>query len=197
MRLSIGGIVLAFFASDLFGLEARNIRFRHITAEDGLAQSTVHAIVQDREGLMWFGTQEGLSRHDGYEFTTFSRDIGDSASRWVRTMHEDRNGVLWVGTDGGLHRFDRATSEFVSYENDPTNPASLSHNRVRVIYEDRDGSLWLGTEGGGLNRFDRESETFTRFNHNPSNPTSLSNDYVRSVVQDTDGALWVGTEGGG
>jgi diguanylate cyclase (GGDEF)-like protein len=201
MRLSIfSAAVVALSTTPLFGLEARNIRFRHITPEDGLSQSTVHAIVQDREGFMWFGTQEGLNRYDGYEFRTFSPDPGDSGSRSmpiVRALHEDRGGVLWVGTDGGLHRFDRTTSKFVRYENDPTNPMSLSNNRVRVIYEDRDGSLWLGTEGGGLNRFDRGSETFTRFNHNPSNPTSLSNDYIRSVVQDTDGALWVATEGGG
>jgi sugar lactone lactonase YvrE len=193
-------IVLALSAPPLFGLEARNIRFRHITPEDGLSQATVHAIVQDRDGLMWFGTQEGLNRYDGYEFETFSPDPDDSGSRsmpYVRALHEDRNGVLWVGTDDGLHRFDRETSEFVRYENDPTNPTSLSNNRVRVIYEDRDGSLWLGTEGGGLNHFDRAKEVFTRFNHNPSNPTSLSNDYIRSVVQDRDGALWVGTEGGG
>ena len=200
MRLSFGAMVLALSTSNLFGLEARNIRFRHITAEDGLSQSTVHALVQDRDGLMWFGTQEGLNRYDGYEFKTFNTDPDASDSRsmpYVRALHEDRNGVLWVGTDDGLHRFDRETSEFVRYENDPTNPTSLSNNRVRVIYEDRDGSLWLGTEGGGLNHFDRAKEVFTRFNHNPSNPTSLSDDYIRSVVQDRDGALWVGTEGGG
>jgi diguanylate cyclase (GGDEF)-like protein len=193
-------IALALAASNLEGIEARNIRFRHITPEDGLSQSTVHAIVQDREGFMWFGTQEGLNRYDGYEFQAFSSSAADASSRSlpiVRALHEDRTGVLWVGTDDGLHRFDRSTSKFVRYENDPTNPLSLSSNRIRVIYEDRDGSLWLGTEGGGLNRFDRERETFTRFNHNPSNPTSLRSDYIRSVVQDRDGALWVGTEGGG
>jgi diguanylate cyclase (GGDEF)-like protein len=193
-------MLLTCCASNLLALEARNIRFRQLTPEDGLSQSTVHAIVQDREGFMWFGTQEGLNRYDGYEFKTFSPDPEDSGSRSmpiVRALLEDGSGILWVGTDDGLHRFDRSSSEFVRYENDPTNPSSLSNNRIRVIYEDRNGSLWLGTEGGGLNRFDRESETFTRFNHNPSNPTSLSNDYIRSVVQDEDGALWVGTEGGG
>jgi diguanylate cyclase (GGDEF)-like protein len=179
-------------------MEARNIRFRHITPEDGLSQSTVHAIVQDREGLMWFGTQEGLNRFDGYEFKTFSPDSGHTKTLpIVRALHEDRNGALWVATDGGLHRFDRATSRFVKYENDPTNPSSLSSNRIRVLFEDRDGALWVGTEGGGLNRFDRQTQTFTRFNHNPSNPTSLKSDYIRSLAQDREGALWVGTEGGG
>jgi diguanylate cyclase (GGDEF)-like protein len=196
----MGAIVLALVASDLFGLEARNVRFRHITPEDGLSQSTVHAIVQDRDGLMWFGTQEGLNRYDGYKIETFSPDPDEDGSRTMpilRALHEDRRGVLWVGTDDGLHRFDRSASKFVRYENDPTNPESLSNNRIRVIYEDREGSLWIGTEGGGLNRFDREVGTFVRFNHNPSNPTSLRSDYIRSVVQDEDGALWVGTEGGG
>jgi diguanylate cyclase (GGDEF)-like protein len=182
------------------GMEPRNLRFRHITPEDGLSQSTVHAIVQDREGLMWFGTQEGINRYDGYELKTFGPDSGDNGSKSfpiVRALHEDREGVLWVGTDGGLHRFDRATSRFLKYENDPTNPSSLSNNRIRVIFEDRDGAVWVGTEGGGLNRFDSGTRTFTRFNHNPSNPTSLKSDYIRSIAQDRDGSLWVGTEGGG
>ncbi len=191
---------LTLAASPAFGLEARNIRFRSITPEDGLSQSTVHAILQDREGFMWFGTQEGPNRYDGYEFKTFGPEVGDAGSKTlpiVRALHEDRSGVIWMGTDGGLHRYDRATSTFVRYENDPTNPLSLSNNRIRVIFEDRDGGLWLGTEGGGLNRFDSATQTFTRFNHNPSNPTSLKSDYIRSLAQDRDGALWVGTEGGG
>jgi diguanylate cyclase (GGDEF)-like protein len=192
--------VLAFSSSPVLATDARNIRFRHITPEDGLSQSSVLAIVQDREGLMWFGTQEGLNRYDGYQFKTFSPDPGTTpggSMPIVRALLEDREGVLWVGTDDGLHRFDRSSSKFARFENDPTNPMSLSNNRVRVIYEDSAGSLWIGTEGGGLNRFDPRSKTFTRFNHNPSNPASLSNDYIRSVIQDREGALWVATDSGG
>jgi diguanylate cyclase (GGDEF)-like protein len=191
----------ALAATTLQAMEARNIRFRHITPQDGLSQETLYAILQDRDGLMWFATQEGLNRYDGYEFTTFKSDPLDPSALsqpMVRTLYEDREGVMWIGTDsGGLNRFDRATQTFARYQNDPTNPVSLSNNQIRVIYEDRAGSLWVGTDGGGLNRFDRESGTFTRFNHNPSDPASLSNDHIRAIFQDRDGTLWVGTHGGG
>jgi diguanylate cyclase (GGDEF)-like protein len=188
-------------ARESSALEAKNVRFRHLTLENGLSQDTVLAVVQDRDGLMWFGTQEGLNRYDGYEFTAFKPDPEDAGSLsypLVRTLFEDQDGALWVGTDGGgLNRFDRSTQKFERFANDPTNPRSLSSNRIRVIYGDRDGSLWIGTEGGGLNRFDRATRSFSRFTHNPSNPSSLSNDHIRSLYQGRDGSLWVGTDGGG
>jgi diguanylate cyclase (GGDEF)-like protein len=188
-------------ASSLFALEARNIRFRHLSPQDGLSQETVLGIVQDHDGLMWFATQEGLNRYDGYEFKVFKPDLEDRGSLsypFVRTIFEDHEGLLWVGTDGGgLDRFDRLTRSFIHFKNDPANPGSLSNDHIRVVYEDGQHSLWVGTEGGGLNRFDRDTGTFTRFSHNPSNPASLSNDHVRTLVQDEDGALWVGTDRGG
>jgi diguanylate cyclase (GGDEF)-like protein len=204
------GLARAFFASlllfalgpyQLEALEHKNLRFRHISLKEGLSQGVVLSIVQDRSGLMWFGTQEGLNRYDGYQFTTFAPDPNDPTSLLhasVRTVFEDRAGDIWVGTDGGgLSRFDRTTESFTHFTNDLANPASLSNNQVRVIYEDRAGTLWIGTDGGGLNELDRASETFTRFNHNPSNPFSLSHDQIRTIFEDRDGALWVGTTGGG
>src|SRR5262245_65527871 len=69
--------MIALAATPLFAIEARNIRFRHITPEDGLSQSTVHAIVQDREGFMWFGTQEGLNRYGCFEVRTLLSETID------------------------------------------------------------------------------------------------------------------------
>lgn len=201
-RVLLGSLCLfVAVASNLWAVETRNIRFRHLSPQDGLSQETVLGIVQDDDGLMWFATQEGLNRYDGYEFKVFKPDPEDPRSLsypFVRTIFMDHEGVLWVGTDGGgLNRYDRATRGFVRYRNDPANPASLSNDHIRVIYEDRQHSLWIGTEGGGLNRYDRDTGNFTRFSHNPSNPASLANDHVRTLVQDQDGALWVGTDRGG
>ncbi len=181
--------------------ERRNIQFRHISLEEGLSEATVNATLQDRKGFMWFGTQAGLNRYDGYHFTVFAHDADDPDSLshdFVRALYEDRDGFIWVGTDGGgLDRFDPATSTFSHYRHDSRDPGSLSNDRVRVIVQDPSGSLWLGTDGGGVNRLDPSTGVFERIRHDPSDPSGLSSDYVRDLHLDREGHLWIGTDGGG
>ena len=161
----------------------------------------VHAIVQSSRGLLWFGTQDGLNRYDGYQITIFNHDPRDPTSLsdgWIWSLFEDSLGNLWIGTDGGgLNRFLPDREAFERFVSDPSDPSSLSHDHIRVIYEDTAGMLWIGTDDGGLNRLDPATRRFTRFAHDPSNPASLSNDRVRTITEDASGALWVSTDGGG
>ena len=188
------------------GLRARraqdnDIRFERISLEQGLSQSVVLCILQDSRGFMWFGTQDGLNRYDGYEFTVYKHDPENPNSlsdNFVQAIYKDQSGALWIGTNGrGLDRFDRGTEQFTHYPNDPDDPHSLSNNDVQTIYEDQSGVLWIGTNGGGLNRFDRETEQFVRYQNNPNDPHSLSNNSVLSIYKDREGVLWIGTYGGG
>lgn len=183
-------------ASDL----GQQVRFDHLSLEEGLPQSVVQCILQDRHGFMWFGTQDGLIRYDGYEFKVYRYDPGDPHSlsnSLIQALYEDRQGAIWVGTSGGgLDRFDRQTERFIHYRNDPTDPTSLSHNNVNTIYEDSAGALWVGTTGG-LNQLDRETDRFTRYLHDANDPHSLSYNAVLAILQDNTGALWVGTTGPG
>jgi len=136
----------------------RMFTFEHLTMEEGLSHDVVEAICQDRQGFMWFGTQAGLDRYDGYTIKTYRHDPNDPhslSSNTGRALYEDRAGNLWVGThDGGLDRFDPASGGFIHYRNDPTDPHSLSENSVWSIYEDRQGVLWVGTMSQGFNSFE-------------------------------------------
>ena len=89
------------------------ISFSRISVQDGLSQAAVQAIAQDRSGYMWFGTQEGLNRFDGYRFTHFLRRPNEPNSlshNWIYALLSDRDGYLWVGTkSGGLDRLDPET----------------------------------------------------------------------------------------
>ncbi len=180
---------------------APDIRFEHLTNRDGLSQNTVFAIVQDRQGFMWFGTKVGLNRYDGYGFRVFTHDpfATDTMSEaFVRTIIEDQTGKLWIGTNlGGLNCFNPVTETFSHYRHDPDDPTSLSHDDVRAIHQDRSGTLWVGTQGGGLNRFDPNSGTFVHYRPDPQDPASLSHDDVRTIAEDNSGALWIGTNGRG
>jgi two-component system sensor histidine kinase ChiS len=184
-----------------------DVRFERISLEQGLSQSVVLCMLQDSQGFMWFGTQDGLNRYDGYDFVVYKHDPEDPHSLsdgFVRSIYEDRSGALWIGTNtGGLDRLDRegapgaGAEQFTHYQNDPDDPHSLSNDNVQSIYEDRAGVLWVGTLGGGLNRFDREAEQFTHYQNDPNDPHSLSNNSVSSIYEDQAGVLWVGTNGGG
>lgn len=179
--------------------QGKTLRFRRLSIEQGLSQSSVLCSLQDSRGFMWFGTEEGLNRYDGNSFAFFMFDRENPASlsnNSVWAIHEDRQGFLWVGTLDGLNRFDRRMETFTRYRNDPRNPRTLSNNVVRAIFEDSGGVLWVGTEGGGLDRFDRETGAFRAYRHDPGDPGTLSSDSVFSLVEEKPGVLWIGTGDG-
>ncbi len=194
--MSLGAILLIVLSP----LAAQEIKFKHLSIEDGLSQSTIHCVLQDHRGFMWFGTQDGLNCYDGYRFTVYRPDPADSNSisdNYVRTLFEDSRGRLWIGTDGGgLNVFDSKTKTFSVFKNNPKDSTSLSVNIVWSIYEDRSGRLWIGTDGGGLNLFDDKTKKFIAFKNDPRNPASLSDNTVTSIYEDHSGQLWIGTGDG-
>ena len=82
--------------------------FKNLSVQNGLSQNTVNAILQDRQGFMWFGTSDGLNRFDGKNFKIFRHIPKDSTSlgnNIVRTIFEDERQNLWVGTNRGIYIF--------------------------------------------------------------------------------------------
>jgi ligand-binding sensor domain-containing protein len=97
----------------------RSVQFTQITRSDGLSQSAIHAIMQDSNGYMWLGTQEGLNRYDGYEMVVYENDVTDRDSLshdWIWSLFSDQQGNVWVGTNGGgLNRFDARQNRFTRF----------------------------------------------------------------------------------
>jgi ligand-binding sensor domain-containing protein/serine phosphatase RsbU (regulator of sigma subunit) len=182
--------------------QPHGIEFERLSLEQGLSQSVVTCILQDRQGFLWFGTMDGLNKYDGYGFTVYKHDAEDSNSlsdNCITAICEDRFGMLWIGTRDGLNRFDRITERFARYWHDPANPRSLSHNTITAICEDRvnaENWLWVGTGEGGLDLFDRKTESVSHYQLDTTNSNSLSSNRVRAIHVDRTGAVWVGTYGG-
>ena len=198
----MAGIALLAGAMPAFVYAAADmsVRFRHVSRDDGLSQAYVYAIAQDQQGFLWFGTQEGLNRYDGYELRVFGHDPADDGSIPEDTIYAllvTRDGVLWVGTDGGgLAHYDSDAERFYTFRSVAESDESLSSNRIRVLYEDAAGTLWIGTDGGGLNSLDRSTGEFVHWLPDDRDERSDGAEAIWSLAEDSRGGLWVGTESG-
>lgn len=181
-------------------VNAQELKFSHIGSDQGLSQAVANDIFQDKQGFMWFATQEGLNKYDGYTFTIYKNDPNDSSSianGYLNTIIQDVNGKYWIGTNGGgADMLDDLSGKFSHYAHQEKDPKSISNNFVRTIFEDRDQQLWFGTEKG-LNLLDRKTNTFTRFLHDSDNVNSISGNIINDIFQDRAGNLWIGTQDGG
>ena len=180
------------------------LRFARISVEHGLSHSTVNCILQDSKGFMWFGTDDGLNKYDGYSFTVYRHNQDDPRSlsrNQVWSLFEDASGVLWVGTyGGGLNRFDRDTGQFARYDAEDfqniTDEPEEFRNVVWAIDEHPAGVLWIATYGGGLVRFDLEMERFTSYAPDPADPEFWGHEWIAAMFIDQSGLLWIGTGAG-
>lgn len=179
--------------------QADTPRFETISTEQGLSQSTVHAILQDQQGFMWFGTEGGLNKFDGYSFTVYKHDPDNSQSlsdNLIQSMYEDRDGLLWIGTSVGLDRFDPKNGTFLHYPQDFTGSPDLSGQLIPVIFQAQSGILWVGINGGGLAALNLTTNQFTIYKHSPEDPQSLSSNSIDTIYEDQSGELWIGTDAG-
>lgn len=196
-------LIVTFLLGHVTQLTAQSIavKFDQIGLEQGLSQSSVFAIAQDKQGFMWFGTQDGLNRYDGYSMTVFKNNPVDSNSisdNAIWTLLCDQRGDLWIGTErGGLNRYVPAENRFYRYLHNKHDPGSLSENTVIFLYEDSQGVIWVGTRHKGLNRFDASRGIFTRFLFGSRDTIDSGALSVRAMYQDSNKNLWVGTRGYG
>ncbi len=146
---------------------------------------------------MWFGSQYGLNRYDGYKFKVFKHEPGNRNSLsgvFIYSLFKDRSGSLWIGCEEFLDKFDPVTDTFTHYRID-TADAQGETVPVTNISQDHTSMLWLSTVRG-LVRFDPSTGRIIRYRHDPNNPSSLSSDQIRTTGEDREGAFWVGTSEG-
>lgn len=176
-------------------VRGRDLRFNTISNR-GLSQTRVAHIVQDDRGFLWFGTQYGLNRYDGYESRVFAHrpEVAESpAGVYVSALHFDRNGVLWLASGPALDRFDAARERFTHLRLQVA--GGLPEPAINHITSDPLGRLWLSTNDG-LRRLDPASGAVARFAHTADDPASIGNNDIRSTGFDRSGHLWVGHSSG-
>ncbi len=173
-------------AAPLLGTPADWATLRHDTwdTDDGLPQSTVACMVQDRQGFLWIGTQEGLTRFDGLRFTIFDR--GNSPQlrhNSITELLEDPAGGLWVGTQEGLHHFQ--DGRWIAIPDPPNHPVGS----VEEIVLAPEGDLWIASRRGVFHYQEGQFTVYTT-------AMGLLHEEVFSLHLDFQGTLWIGTRTG-
>ncbi|MCB1042874.1 MAG: GHKL domain-containing protein [Acidobacteria bacterium] len=184
-------MIIVWFALNFSGIPLEHMRFSTPPAEVNARLLNVSCVKQDRIGYLWFGSQDGLWRYDGYQLMGFRHDRRDPnslADNWVKGLAEDPQGNLWIACrEGMLSRLDPYRTEFKHY---PLQPEGV---RIETMIQDKSGQLWLGCERG-LSRFDPDTETFHWYEHGHSLPNDA---LTLSVLEDKQGRIWAGYGGGG
>ena len=174
--------------------QAEKLPLKIYTAADGLAHNSVNQIVRDSGGYLWFGTSEGLSRFDGYEFHSYGRRDG-LPHRVVNDVLETRSGELWIATAGGLCRYApkrQGNQRFRVYAGSDDRASHLN-----VLLEDSRGGIWCGTDAGlfRLERRPGQTEPVLR-SIDLGMPPDWDDQVVNALLRDPRGDLWAGTSSG-
>ncbi|HTE50828.1 MAG TPA: two-component regulator propeller domain-containing protein [Kofleriaceae bacterium] len=181
------------------------MRFRHLSTTDGLPQSHVTAIAQDRVGFLWFGTQGGVARYDGTEFKVYQHRVNGPSflpSSYVTALAVDGQGLLWIGTEEGLVSYDVTRDVFQPLATPPGAAGAAATTAAADDPESTGGvtalhaegtSLWVGYGDGSVDRID----TVTRAAAPVVRPASGGSATIGAIARDKDGGLWIGTLGDG
>ncbi len=175
---------------------AQEIRFDHISTEDGLSQDIVNGIIQDRQGFMWFGTEDGLNRYDGYGIHVYKHNASDSFSisdNWITVLFVDREGRLWIGTNAGLNLYDARRDRFIRMRHENDSPSPDNPQLIMAVIQDSSGTIWAVT-GDGIHRLDQRASLLIeprRGVHQSETATTAT-----QLLVDRRGVLWAGTTNG-
>ncbi|HEY1164608.1 MAG TPA: two-component regulator propeller domain-containing protein, partial [Chitinophaga sp.] len=168
-----------------------DLNFVNFSSKDGLSSNTVTAILKDRYGYMWFGTDDGLNKFDGVNFTVYRHKEGDTASigaNSILALHEDKSGNLWVGTTATLSQYNRDKDCFINYQ-------LTSNNTARAIFRDHQGDLWIGSYAG-LFKFNPQTGKTSRYRADPGQPGQLASNIITCILEDSRRRLWIGGNSG-
>jgi serine phosphatase RsbU (regulator of sigma subunit)/ligand-binding sensor domain-containing protein len=192
-------LLIILWLSDSVFAQNKPIQFNRYTSSNGLSQNKAAAIVQDHDGFIWIGTEDGLNKYDGYNFEIYKRVPGDSLSindNWVNTLHVAKNGTIWIGgLFGGLSRYNSTTDNFTNFTHDHSDPNSISDINIAYIDEDEKGNLWITTVDNGFDYMMVEEGKFIHMVNMLPPGYPIIKDQIFFVYQDKQNHLWVGTSG--
>ena len=168
---------------------APQLKFQKLTREDGLATDTLYTVIEDQNGFLWFGGEQGVQRFDGNDFRTFSVHSIDEpkiSNNLTRVLLNDHENNIWIGTDDGLNIYDQDSEAMTFFDFKLQGKQNQMAQRVRSLYQSKDRNIWIGSYAG-LTKYEPDTKNVTHY----SMPT------VRSIVSADKDNLIIGTLGEG
>jgi ligand-binding sensor domain-containing protein/signal transduction histidine kinase/DNA-binding NarL/FixJ family response regulator len=195
-------VLVVFFLINLsylvLGQQSGSLRIKKYSTYQGLSNSVISSISQDHYGYIWFGTEEGLNRYDGYKFTAFKFDYNDPNSLSDNFISDiqyiKESSQLWVATNNGLNLFDYQKERFIRFNSRSGDSLNLNNNLVSKIARSKSGNLWIGTYGGGISFFNVQKRTFKHIGNIPGGSEAFNSAKVMALLEDVNGKIWVGTQ---
>jgi ligand-binding sensor domain-containing protein/serine phosphatase RsbU (regulator of sigma subunit) len=179
-------MLLAFLFACVPTLFSQTINLNQFGIEEGLPQSSIYTMLQDKDGSIWVGTMNGVSKYNGLNFENFTRTDGLAENR-VTSSCIDKNGDIWFGHwSGGITLYSSKTKHFTTVA---TGTLKLTKT-INTILCDQKGVLWFATQGQGL--LSCENGQF----YATTTADGLPSDEVSSLAMDPSGVLWIGTDEG-
>ncbi len=150
-------LCVLFLLNTLHTVNAQTLNLSQFGIEEGLPQSSVYTMLQDKSGNIWVGTMNGVSRYNGLNFENFNKKDGLAENR-VTSSCTDKDGNIWFGHwSGGITKYDVKTKKFAEVL-----PGKYKLSKtITSILSDKKGSIWFGTEGQGLLKL--ENNNFTLY----------------------------------
>ncbi|WP_455672595.1 hybrid sensor histidine kinase/response regulator transcription factor [Phocaeicola sp.] len=170
----------------LFALP-NDFRFRHFSVEDGLSSNSVRAIMQDKYGFLWMGTDEGLNRYDGKTIKPY-RLTPQGPNKAISFLYETAD-KIWIGTEEGVYIYDSETEAFTPFTATTANHVTIKTN-VNHIVEDKDGNLWFSTVGQGVFRYNSSRQQLEQYEFKDANGL------MASILIDSENQIWAITNWG-
>jgi signal transduction histidine kinase/ligand-binding sensor domain-containing protein/DNA-binding response OmpR family regulator len=184
-------LINLFYSAQLF---SQSLPFKQLTTNNGLSNNNVYNIIQDKTGFIWFTTDDGLNRFDGYQFKVFRNNQEDRNSisdNTTMAIVEDDEGKIWIGTKNGIiNCYDPVFNTFKRWDIKSTDEKD---NPINVIHIDENKFVWAGTYRSGLYRLNPKSGEIINWRNDPNDNNSLSNNYISSIIEDDKKNLWIGT----
>lgn len=169
-------------------------RITQLDISNGLSSNYVHSIEQDKNGLVWIATEEGLNRFDGTRLVTYFKDSGDnsiSGNELNALLDDPTDSILWIATQRfGLNAYDYRNNRFTSYLHSDDDSTSIITDDVTGISPAADGNLWVATYWRGVDLLDKTTRTFTHYNCD--NVEGMPADHIWCAAEIGEGYLFVG-----
>ncbi len=183
-------IIFLLFAVRVYAQDA-DLKFINLSSREGLSSNNITCTLKDRYGYMWLGTDDGLNKFDGKQFTVYRHKGADAtsiASNEILDLHEDDQGNLWIGTGSGVVLYNRKKDTFVNYD-------QVLNLPIVSIVKRPGGKLWLATYHG-LFLLDPKAEKVSIFDAKNSKDQAVVSKTVSRIYKDRNGRIWLGTPSG-